>query len=393
MSSEDRGKPSPKRDRYWSVMLVGDHGRVIPFRHFKGLAIGLCAGFILMMIAIVVMAILYTHQMKKLAVLQTRMSEVQQQNSKLRDEKDLYLTRLMLKENKPVATPVTPAPTVTAKGSIEDPPVVKEAPEASKPPVSKPEKPAPVKKKPVKMKWMADIRKFSVSYDAKQETLKAQFRIYNTSRPKKPLSGRSVIVFKGSDNAPTKWLSVPQVQLNDGKPPATKGQPFQIRNYFTMRFRAYRQKPPIPYTSVTAYVFSEEGQLLASKDLAVNIKVPLPEKREPPKPAPVVEKTPQPPVREPMESTVDTPKDASPPTAAPAGENSSTGTGPALPNADTVPTDSQPTIEKENAPASPAPKAPAGEAPVDSSPTDTPAGGAEKESLTPPKPTETGPKP
>ena len=34
---------SSKGQRYWSLMLVGEHGRVIPFRRFKELAIAIFA--------------------------------------------------------------------------------------------------------------------------------------------------------------------------------------------------------------------------------------------------------------------------------------------------------------------------------------------------------------
>jgi hypothetical protein len=362
-------------------MLVGDHGRVIPFRHFKALAITLCVGFILMLIAIIVMAILYTHQMKKLTALHSRLSEVQQQNSKLRDEKDLYLTRLMLKENKRTAKSEKPAPKKPAQAATPEPARVKEK-------TKEPKKPASTEKQATKNKWMADIRKFSVSYDAKQEILKAQFRIYNMSKPKKPLSGRSVIVFKVPDEPPLKWMSVPQVQLKGGKPPADKGQPFQIRNYFTMRFRAYRQKAPIQYNAVTAYVFSEEGKLLASKDLAVKIEVPLPEKKEPPKPAPVVEKKPEVPVQETIESSSGISKEEFAPAAAPSGERGGTGAGTALPEPDAGSTQTQPATEKETAP-----KIPAGEASEDSSPINSPVRETEKEPLAAPNSPETVPKP
>lgn len=397
MSREDKGK----RDRYWSVMLVGDHGRVIPFRHFKALAITLCVGFILMLIAIIAMTILYTHQMKKLTTLHSRLSEAQQQNSKLRDEKDLYLTRLMLKENKRTAKSEKTPPKKTAEATSPEPVRVKEKTKETKKPTPKSKKPAPVKKQSPKIKWMADIRKFSVSYNAKQETLKAQFRVYNTSKPKKPLSGRSVIVFKVLDESPNKWLSVPQVQLVDGKPPAGKGQPFEIRNYFTMRFRAYRQKPPIRYNAVTAYVFSAEGKLLASKDLAVKIDVPLPEKKDPPKPQPVVKKKPEAPVNEAMESSTDTPKVELPSAAVPSGESGGTDTPTALPKPDTTPTQKQPTTENEKAPAELTPGMPAGQTPEtptgqatdDATPIKSPASGTEKEPLTTPNSPETAPKP
>ncbi|MGD8834506.1 MAG: hypothetical protein PVJ19_06180 [Desulfobacteraceae bacterium] len=282
-----------KRDRYWSVMLVGDHGRVIPFRHFKGLAISICGAFILILIAFLVLAFFYTNQLKTIAALESQVAEAQLQNSKLRDEKDHYLTKLALHENQKAEKPEEKKPDVSSKSTKltpAPPPKVEEVPQP--PPVEPVKKAKPAEKQTPKIKQMAEIRKFSVSYDPDSRVIKAQFRIYNRSEPKRPLSGKSSVVFKHLDEPPVKWLPIPAVSLNDGKPPGDKGQTFQIRNYLTMKFNSYRHKAPAQYNSVTAYVFSDDGQLLASKDFAVNIDVPPPVKRDPIKPTPKPAPTP-----------------------------------------------------------------------------------------------------
>jgi uncharacterized coiled-coil protein SlyX len=290
MGREDKGKMSSKRDRYWSVMLVGDHGRVIPFRHFKGLALAFCAAFLLILTAFIVIAFFYAKQIKTIAALESQIAEANLQNSKLRDEKDLYLTKLTLQENRQQDKPKAGAFPAPSKEKPEPPPVVGKVqksppaePAAQQRPASKQ---AAVKKQVPKVKRKAEIRKFSVSYDRQREVLRAQFRIYNKSKPKKPLAGRSAVVFKHLDEPPMKWLPVPAVALSSGKPTGDKGQAFQIRNYLTMKFRAYRQKAPIQYNSVTAYVFSNDGQLLTSKDFAVNINVPPPVTKNPVKTPP-----------------------------------------------------------------------------------------------------------
>ena len=286
---EDKGKNSSKRDRYWSVMLVGDHGRVIPFRHFKGLALTFICAFILVVIALGVVAFLYANQIKTIASLESQIVEARLQNSKLRDEKDLYLTKLTLQESRKADKSEVQTPVIQPEKKSDPPPVVEEIQKPPKVAMEKKEgsvkKETTAKKQAPNIKRMAEIRKFSVSYDAKREVLRAQFRIYNKSKPKKPLSGRSTVVFKHLDEPPIKWMPVPAVILNDGKPPADKGQAFQIRNYLTMKFRAYRQKAPIHYNSLTAYVFSDDGQLLASKDFSVNIDVPAPVKKDTAKPS------------------------------------------------------------------------------------------------------------
>ena len=272
-------------------MLVGDRGRVIPFRHFKGIALGVCCVSFLLLVAFITMSLLYINQGQKLASLDSELKNARIQSSKLRDEKDLYLTKLMLTQKQETAVveksnpvkPSKPAPhqpeKTKPKKEIVSPPKTREAP-------AKPKAPAP------KIQWKADIRRFFVSYDPKREVLKAQFRIYNTSKPKKRLSGRSVVVFKVLDDPPVKWMPVPRVELTGGEPKGTRGQKFRVKNYLTMKFRAYRQPPPIAFNTATVYVFTEKGRMLTSKDFAFKIETPQPPppKKEPAPSPPALEK-------------------------------------------------------------------------------------------------------
>ncbi len=278
-------------------MLVGDRGRVIPFRHFKGIALSVCLVSFLLLVALLVMVILYIGQGRKLASLESEIEDIQVQNSKLRDEKDLYLTKLMLTQKQEKAAAEKPRAekaTEPAEAKQEVPEDKVKAETKAKPVAAVKKKAAPPKPPAPKVQWNADIRRFSVSYDVKQEVLKAQFRVYNTSKPKRRLSGRSVIVFKVQDDPPVKWMPVPRVQLNTGEPSGNRGQSFRVRNYMTMKFRAYRQKTPVLFNTATVYVFGEDGKMLASKDFAFKIKTPPPPPKKQPAPSPPAVKKEQP---------------------------------------------------------------------------------------------------
>jgi hypothetical protein len=338
---QDKGKMSSKRDRYWSVMLVGDHGRVIPFRHFKGIVITLCTVFLLILTAFIVVAFFYARQIKTISALELQIAEAELQNSRLRDEKDLYLTKLTLEESRKKnqsEDAVSPGPTIKKPAS----PAVIEKTQKTSPlqqdaETTAAKKQAAVKKQAPRIQPMAQIRNFSAKYDNRNQTLRVQFRIYNTSKPKKPLAGKSAVVFKHLDDPTVKWLPVPAVQLNAGKPTGDKGQAFQIRNYLTMKFRAYGQKPPVQYNSVTAYVFSDDGRLLTSKDFAVNIDVPLPVRNKPAKtsPRPREAKSSEPPQSteasspKPVEPALPNPKNEGQPATPPDSQDVAPAKGPA----------------------------------------------------------------
>jgi hypothetical protein len=144
------------------------------------------------------------------------------------------------------------------------------------------------------VQWKADIRRFAVTYDPDREVLKAQFRIYNTSKPKRPLAGRSVVAFKEMDTSPLKWFTVPRVPISEGKPDGAMGQAFKINNYRTMTFRAYQQKIPVTYDTASVFVFSADGKLITERDFAFHIDA---------KPPAVVPSAVQPPAAPPSTGT------------------------------------------------------------------------------------------
>lgn len=289
------GERSTKRDRYWSVMLVGDHGRIIPFRRFKGIAIGVVASLILAVLVIAGLSVAYLWQTDKIDQLNAALKETNQQMAKLRDEKDLLLAKMVVTNKQPIRErdnqpPHTDSPLQkaeeTAAPSVPevDSPKTTASVKPPQPEKEQQEKNTPAKNKPAPPAQLnADIRRFSADYQMQANLLKCDFRIYNTSKPKQALSGRSVVVFKNLDEPPIKWLAVPRVQLIDGVPNGNRGKSFKINNYRTMTFKAYGLKPPVRYNTASVYVYSSDGKLLLNREIPINIDVPVP---APPKPAP-----------------------------------------------------------------------------------------------------------
>lgn len=259
-------------------MLVGEHGRVIPFRHFKALISGVGVVLILSLAAVILLGFLYTRQGRQLSALQKDLEKTRTQTAKIRDEKDLYLTQLIALQKQTGELPKKQSadPEPEEKGGPRSPEIKKQQePKKVEKPVAEP-KPEP------KVKWSADIRNFKAAYDNRQQILKAQFRLYNISRPKKTLSGRSVVVFKATDDAPIHWVPVPAVPLRDGKPAGNIGKSFRIRNYRTETFKTLRNKNSAEYDTASVYIFTNQGELITQKDLPFNIDYSPP---EPPKPA------------------------------------------------------------------------------------------------------------
>jgi hypothetical protein len=346
---------SVKRDRYWSVMLVGDHGRIIPFRRFKGIAISVVGGLVLAVLVIAGLTIAYILQASTINALETAVEESTRQIAELRNEKDLLLTKLVINDKNLTAEKKSdPSISGSSAGEENQDPTAKAIPKSEKQSVAaaikpSPEpKPAPKKKKaPQPVQLNADVRRFNIEYQSQRNLLKCNFRIYNTSKPKKPLAGRSVVVFKNVDEPPIDWLAVPKVQLANGVPNGKNGKFFKINNYRTMTFQAFGLKPPVRFNAASVYVYSNKGGLLANREIPINIDIPAP---APQKEAPA---TPKPTTERPATATESQPQ----PAAAPAKPESAVPTPPepsgtnALESSESSPVDSdQPPATEPTAP-------------------------------------------
>jgi hypothetical protein len=267
-------------------MLVGDHGRVIPFRHFKALTIGVSIVLLLSLGALILLGIMHVNLRQQIVILQKNLEETGAQTAKFRDEKDLYLTQLIALQKQ---TGELPQNSKTENVSLkENAQPETNAHEQQKPEAVKPEPEAVKKEEPVhkaepQINWSADIRNFKVTYDNRQQILKAEFRIYNTSRPKKTLAGRTVVVFKASDDPPIQWATVPAVPLRDGKPVGTHGKSFRVNNYRTENLKTLRGKYSAKYDIASVYIFTEQGDLITNRELSFNVDY------SPPAPAKPVE--------------------------------------------------------------------------------------------------------
>lgn len=345
------------RGRYWDLMLVGDQGQVVPFRRFKNLAIVVLGALAISLIAAAVLGVMFASGRVKLKSLERSLAEIQQQLAQLRDEKDLLLTQVVIKKKQSGTTsspkvPGNKSDAVSKELTGTTGKTTTAAPKSSKPEPKADKKATPEKPEAI---LSADARRIKASYQPERQLLSLTFRIYNTSKPKVPLSGRTVVVFKNQDDPPIKWRVVPRVQLVDGKPSGKRGKAFKINNYRTEKFKAYNQKLPVTYNLATIFIYASNGELLLTKEHRFKIDVkPSPKPIIPaPKPVKVIPKPQPDPVAKPVEPPVPSP--ISSPSAAPgaatseAAAESDTSTG--IPDAtDTNKLDSVPSIPTETPP-------------------------------------------
>lgn len=294
-------------------MLVGEHGRVIPFRRFKEIAIAVIALACLSLGALAVIGYLYTQQTGTIASLQRELDGLRRQTAQLKDEKDVLHTKLVIYEMQ--KTPEAAA-SPKSKEADQSPPkpsmslAPSSMPQESQPPAVASASPQPTAAatptSTPRVNWVLELQRFEAEFDAQRELIKFSLRIVNKT-VRNAFAGRIVLVIKQAGASPSSWVSLPSVPLVQGKPGGTNGQAVSVQNYRTLDFKLYKQRPPVFYDTATAFIFLSSGELLLSQDFKFKIEV---------KPAPPAA-TPALPVQVPPASTP-TPEIAPPfPTATP----------------------------------------------------------------------------
>jgi outer membrane biosynthesis protein TonB len=248
-----------KAEKRWTLLFIGDRGKTITFHRFKSLV--MLALLILLASAAVSGWFWYLYDNARIEsrILNEKMENLEQALASARNEKDILTARLVVAESKAEQT--------IAKVIAEKPvkPPVKRTPKPSQPV----EKPAADKLEPV-MSVVAE--NFLVFYEPDVNTLSVQYKIRNTGSKEQPVSGRSVVILKDGEENPKKWLVLPWVPLESGKPEGDKGRSFSIYNFRTMRFKANDQIGPDQYKKAWVYVFLMDGTLLLEKEFPVGIK-------------------------------------------------------------------------------------------------------------------------
>ena len=287
---EERGRAEskPKRtkpDKRWTLLFIGDHGKVVTLKRFKSFTF--IAGFIFVL-SLATIALLYWYSQsinKNNDKLQSSLDILQKRIKALRHEKDILMARLVLAESR----------VKESLGDISENPAPK-SPQVDKQSLSSPEQeflksgikqkpmaaPPPIKPKiaaiPPPSKLSVSVEDFRVQQVIGQNELKIQFKVKNTTPNSQRVSGHAIVVLKSDDLQPKMWLSVPRLGLVDGKPTGKqRGHGFAINYFRTMRFTTNIPRSSGRYDQAAVYVFTSNGELLLEKDFPVEIATRKPE--------------------------------------------------------------------------------------------------------------------
>ena len=269
----------PKPDRRWTLLFIGNHGRTITLKRFKGMVL-LTLLVLCISIAIAVGLLFLTLNIRQQkAQLESQMNDLKAQIKRLRYEKDVLMTRLVLAESHSKESPgkiqekhEAPDPAEEAGNDREKPeqPIEKTA--------SQKAAPVPEQNEPDEAAGQSDaelsvaLEDFQISPKPDENLLRFQFKIINTSANSQRVSGHTVVVLKGDQLSQARWMAIPAMPLVDGKPTGRqRGHSFGINYFKTMRFSSNYPKYPDEYQVATVYVFSRRGELLLEEDFPVKL--------------------------------------------------------------------------------------------------------------------------
>ena len=283
------GKRS-KQDRRWTLLFIGNHGRTVTLKRFKGIVM---LSVLVLTLAIAVSAGLFVWNQKIILDnrgLEEELKILNERLNALRHDKDILLTRLVVAESRVQESVSRPAEKAeTDQLAVQQPPPSDDAAQAKPMIAQKKESPAPKKIEPPPGDAPSDaglsvaIEGFKILNQTNDNRLKVLFKIKNTSPNSQKVSGHIIVVLKGEQ---TNWLPIPWIPLVDGRPTGTqRGHTFGINYFKTMRLSTPSPKHPEKYQTASVYVFTRKGDLLLETGYPVKLS---PNKPQIAKPSPGV---------------------------------------------------------------------------------------------------------
>lgn len=278
-------KPTRKNKR-WTLLFVGDQGKVVTIRWFRGVVTLWVSVLVLAVIASGILYYLYRHSRNNNVSLRRSLDNTQQQIVGLRSDKEVLMAQLVMAETdmERLRARMSPKSIEKAPGNQQEDRAKKEPPsnrqvipqtaaavpwpEGKSLPGAPPADPA-TQEKDLKV----SIEELNVSHEAASDTFRAQFILRNTGPDSNLVSGYTAVILKKLNTQPDNWLTLPTLKLAEGVPAGDKkGQYFSIARFKTVRFMVKSKMDPRQFNTATVYVFDENKDLLLEKNFSLNIQ-------------------------------------------------------------------------------------------------------------------------
>jgi hypothetical protein len=268
----------------WNILFIGEDGKVVTVKHFKGIVAALVVLLVCLTVAVVVLYYQYQNRTGDVEILRKDMAGVKEENHGLREEKDQMLARLVILESK-LKTREERGPYAGIGQSPGKSAPPKDAVDEEEPQGASPEEPKGVPKDagttamaggqtqlpPVSIA----NRNLIVCQDPDSEFMRVEYKVMNIGANDTPVAGRSVIVLKGDNMNPEDWIVLPNVPLADLKPSGERGKRFRIYNFRTLKYKINSSAVKGRLETATIFTFTEEGKLLMERDYPLEMSAEM----------------------------------------------------------------------------------------------------------------------
>ena len=268
-----------KPDKRWTILFIGNHGKTITLKRFKGMVILTCLVLCISIAIAVGLLYLSLNIRQEKNQLESDLQDLKAQIKAIRHEKDVLMTKLVLVESRNKTGPAKiPPKHIEATPQQQKSNENEETRQSNQ--LAKVREKAPAARKDVptaavnlpELELSVAIEGFKISPRVGENLLRVQFKIKNTSPGSQRVAGHTIVVLNGEQRQQKKWLSIPAVSLSGGRPTGRqRGYSFGINNFKTMRLKANLPKSIEIYQKATVFIFTPKGDLLLEQDFPVHL--------------------------------------------------------------------------------------------------------------------------
>ena len=293
--------PKPKkRAGSWTLLFIGDRGKVIPVKRFKRLALTLTFAVFIVVALSVGLYFLYSSEAEENRSLINALGVSRQKVKSLQDEKELLMVRMVVAESKVKPVRIeTEEKTIEKKTDLSEDNNASAAIEPPAPDINKvvetvqgvpAEKAAAVaavvKDEPdILEPSMSDaepqivsIEELMVSTALEGNNLQVTFTLRKSYKNIETISGHAFVVLKHDRDDRKQWFAIPPVSLVSGKPSRIRrGQYFSIVRFKTMKFKREYSGDPQRFQYATVFIYNTDAKLLLESEFPITVQEMPPE--------------------------------------------------------------------------------------------------------------------
>lgn len=293
-------------EKRWQLLLVADDGRIIPFKHIKGIALTLLVLLIALGVVCAGLGWLLTKEKIRHRRTLDQLALAEAEATRYKSENEIVITELVLAEARmekaglPVPdrqmkpalaeteqaekAPQTPGAMVPDQKEQSGPAVNKQAalvqdsdrsvePAASASPEVAGRDIALEKKAATIEPPAIAVGEMKLDHNRSDGRVKATFRLSNTGPRSSPVKGWCIVALKSEPTDSDTWIGLPGDALVDGKIDPNKGKNFRISRFIDMDVETAVGTPSASFTTATVYVFDDAGAILLEKDFPIALSL------------------------------------------------------------------------------------------------------------------------